>query len=83
MYLHARKNRDAKFYRIKNLNTAKYIQKCIWADDVSGRYCVYETDENGKYLFMTDCLGRKLTGKNAQLRTTIKKGAIKFIRSDC
>jgi hypothetical protein len=83
MYKHARESRDAISYRVINLDTEEEIKHCIWADDASGIYCAYETDKSNDYLFATDCLGRKLTGNNQQLKTKVKKGNIKFIRSDC
>jgi len=79
MYLKIGKHKEAIHYIPLDLDTKKTIRDCIWADDETGKYCVYEKDYNGSFLFITDDLGRELNGENRQLKTSVKKGRIRLI----
>ena len=87
MYLNIKEHPEARNYIPIDLDTVnwtdgtvKLIRKCIWADDETGKYCVYETDKDGNYLFATDSLGRELRGVNQDLKRRVKRGRIKLIK---
>jgi len=80
MYLNINEHPEARNYIPLDLDAVKIIRKCIWADDETGKYCVYETDKDGNYLFATDSLGRELRGVNKDLKRRVKRGRIKLIK---
>lgn len=79
MYKDTTKHKDAHNYVPFDLDKQQKINRCIWANDETGKYCVYTTDVKGDLLFETDGLGRELTGRNKQLKRIIKKGKIQLV----
>ena len=79
MYLHINKHTEARDYIPIDLDSLETIKRCFWADDDKGLYEQYVVDSKGNYVFASDGLGRKLTGKNEQLKTEVKKGNIKLV----
>lgn len=79
MYVNAIINKNTRHYIVLDLDKQKVIKDCQWADDISGKHCVYDKDKNGEYKWATDDLGRKLIGVNAGLKTVIKRSRIRLI----
>ncbi len=72
MYLNIRTHPEARHYQPYDMNTGELIADCIWADDVSGRHCIYARDENGNHVFTDD---------GNDLKVEIKKGYIKLSKT--
>ena len=62
---------DAHWWKVMDIDTGEFIDKCFFADDETGEYGVYGTDAFGKLM---------LDG-NHQVIHKFKKGRIKLI--DC
>lgn len=81
MYLRVGEHKEVIHHIPIDLDAVKLISNCIWADDETGKYCIYDKDKNGKHIFLTDDLGREILGDNHQLKTSVKKGRIRFINT--
>lgn len=63
-------DKDAKYFGVIDLETGERIPRCFMADDETGEYGVFATDENGKLL---------LDEQKEEIVREYKKGRIKLV----
>ena len=63
------KDVDAKFYKVIDIETGKWIRQVQWADDISGIYHQIRMNDNGELVYDI----------NNKPIIDIKKGKIKFV----